>query len=427
MEGYAAENPLRRLLSNGPIEPIDGIDAVLKSVRTHLGMDVAFVAEFAELDRLFRHVDAAGRSPVKPGDRVSLEVGYCQRVVDGRLPELIVDANALPESAALPETQAIPIGSHLSVPIRLGDGSLYGTFCCFSFEADHSLTARDLQVMRAFADVLADQIDRQKLAEAERNKRIRTITAAIDSGQPVIVFQPIYNLQTGRVAAFETLSRFSTAPHRTPDVWFAEAASVGLGPSLEAAAVRAALDAFGRVTIESDITINVSPEFILSGMLHPLLQTTDLRRVILEITEHAAVSDYDRLLSLLAPLRALGLRIAVDDAGAGYASLRHILAIEPDILKLDISLTRGIDQDRKRRALASALIAFAGESGIETVAEGVETDAELQTLIALEVSKAQGYYLGRPMQLADVPNCPQLTPMALPRDRGSSAERKARI
>jgi EAL domain-containing protein (putative c-di-GMP-specific phosphodiesterase class I) len=107
------------------------------------------------------------------------------------------------------------------------------------------------------------------------------------------------------------------------------------------------------------------------------------------------------LLAELAPLRALGLRVAIDDAGAGYSGLRHILAVEPDTVKLDISLTRGIDQDRKRRALASALIAFAREINVGMIAEGVETAAELKTLTELGVGHAQGFFLGRPMPLED--------------------------
>jgi len=323
-------------------------------------------------------------------------------VVDGRLPQLIVDAQALPEAAALPETQAVPIGSHLSVPIRLPDGHVYGTFCCFSYLADLSLTNRDLQMMKAFADVLADQIERdrrQARKEAEQTKRI---VEAMDQGQPAIVYQPIYDLNTRRLVAVESLSRFQGVPQRTPDVWFTEAAAVGLGPTLEACAARSALEALRQLPEDVYVAVNGSPEFILSGALAPLLQGVDPRRVVLEITEHASVSDYTRLLEVLAPLRAFGLRIAVDDTGAGYASMRHILSIEPDLLKLDISLTRGIDHDLKRRALASALIAFALETKSAVIAEGVETAAELRALQALGVTKVQGYFLGRPMPLLEV-------------------------
>src|ERR1700761_1441163 len=104
---------LERLLNDSQLVRPDGVEAILKSVRKHMGMDVAFVAEFGEQDRLIRHMDAGPKSPIAQGDRISLEVGYCQRVVDGRLPELIVDAGSLPAAAALPETHAIPIGSHL--------------------------------------------------------------------------------------------------------------------------------------------------------------------------------------------------------------------------------------------------------------------------------------------------------------------------
>ena len=397
-------NSLQGLLAKSDVKlaSYGGIETILQAVRTHLGMDVAFVAEFRARDRVFRHVDAQGATPVKSGDVAPLEQGYCQRVVDGRLPQLIVDAQNLPEAAALPETQAIPIGSHLSVPIQLRDGHVYGTFCCFSYLADLSLTNRDLQMMKAFADVLADQIERDRRQAQEEAEQRKRIVEAMDQGQPAIVYQPIYDLNTRRLVAVESLSRFQSVPQRTPDVWFAEAALVGLGPTLEACAARAALEALRQLPTDVYVAVNGSPEVILSGALVSVLQGVDLRRVVLEITEHASVPDYARLLEALAPLRALGLRIAVDDTGAGYASMRHILSIEPDLLKLDISLTRGIDHDLKRRALASALIAFARETRIGVIAEGVETAAELQALRALGVTKVQGYYLGRPMPLAEV-------------------------
>jgi EAL domain-containing protein (putative c-di-GMP-specific phosphodiesterase class I) len=412
MESQQNSNPLIGLVakSKASKSSSEGIDTILQAVRTHLGMDVAFVAEFRTNDRVFRHVNAPGRTPIRRGDAVALEQGYCRRVVDGRLPQLIIDAQTLPASSVLPETHAIPIGSHLSVPILLRNGQVYGTFCCFSFVADLSLTMRDLQMMKAFADVLADQIERDRHDAHEEAAKVERIVEAMEQGQPTIIYQPIYDLQAQRMIAVESLSRFGTLPHRTPDLWFAEAAAIGLGPTLEACAARSALAALRQLPNDIYVAVNGSPEFICSGMFTPLLQNVDLSRVLLEITEHASVSDYDRLMGILAPLRALGLRIGVDDAGAGYASMRHILSIEPDLLKLDISLTRGIDRDLKRRALASALIAFARETRISIIAEGVETPSELQTLRALGVTKAQGYHLARPMPLTDISKAILLRP-----------------
>ena len=117
---------------------------------------------------------------------------------------------------------------------------------------------------------------------------------------------------------------------------------------------------------------------------------------MLELTEHAGIADYNELAEALAPLRESGVRLSVDDAGAGFASLRHILNLRPDIIKLDIGLIRGIDADPARRALASALVGFAAEIGAVIVAEGIETPDELATLCALRVTYGQGYHLARP-------------------------------
>jgi EAL domain-containing protein (putative c-di-GMP-specific phosphodiesterase class I) len=119
-------------------------------------------------------------------------------------------------------------------------------------------------------------------------------------------------------------------------------------------------------------------------------------RMVLEITEHEAIEDYAALATALEELRTLGVRIAIDDAGAGFASLRHTLLLRPDMLKVDISLTRDIDEDRAKRALTSALISFADEMGMAIVAEGIETEAELETLVSLGVPFGQGYYLAKP-------------------------------
>jgi EAL domain-containing protein (putative c-di-GMP-specific phosphodiesterase class I) len=395
-------NPLRDLVTP-PLAINAGIDRMLQAVREHLGMDVAFLAEFRARDRIFRHVDAKTTAPIKAGDTLSLDIGYCQRVVDGRLPQLIKDAAAHPASAALPETNAIPIGSHLSVPIRLSDGRIYGTLCCFSFIPDISLTERDLQIMRVLAELLADQINQEMREARVQSQRIDELQAMMSRGEPSIVYQPIYDLETGRVAGVEALARFSSHPHVTPDVWFNEAAALGIGPKLEACAIRSALSALEGLPKDVYVAVNGSPGLVMSGVLPELLQSIDISRVVLELTEHDSVTDYRQLTDALVPLRALGLRLAIDDAGAGYASLRHILNLEPDQVKLDISLTRGIDRDRKRRALASALIAFARETDLEIIAEGVETAAELTTLRALGVCEAQGYHLARPKPLAELP------------------------
>lgn len=403
MSGNLATNSITELLTT-PSEPSlgsDAVDKVLHSIRDHLGMDVAFVSEFRRNDRIFRHVDARGETPVNVGDVVPLEIGYCQRVVDGRLPQLMADTGQFPAAMELPETAAIPIGAHLSVPIRLADGRVFGTFCCFSYKADHTLGERDLKMMEVLAALIADQIDRDMAGQRNTEERQANVKRAIASGQPAMVYQPIFDLMANRLAGLECLARFRMDPEIPPDQWFAEAAKAGLAVDLELVAICAALRALPAIPKHAYLAVNCSPQTILCPELPKLLQTVSLNQVVLEVTEHDYIEDYPPLLEALAPLRAMGLRVASDDAGAGYATLRHVLHIQPELIKLDISLTRNIDSDPKRRALASALIAFARETNARIVAEGVETAAELRMLQKLGAGCAQGYFLSKPLALGD--------------------------
>jgi EAL domain-containing protein (putative c-di-GMP-specific phosphodiesterase class I) len=378
------------------------VGRALQAIRAHLGMEVAYVSEFVGDRTVFREVDAPGlENIVKVGDSYSLDDVYCRHILEGRLPQLIADTADEPVAMAMPITTATPIGKHMSVPIRLPDGSVYGMFCCVGFKADRSLHERDLQMMKVFADLAAFEISRDLEAVKvvkEKQERIKTV---IEKRQISTVYQPIWRLENVRPIGFECLSRFSAAPPRSPDKWFAEAAEAGLGTSLELAAIRLGLSALESLSADIYVAVNVSPQTILSGDLPDALEGLPLEQIVLEITEHAHIDDYDRLLRVLYPLRSLGMRLAVDDAGAGYSSLQHILQIRPDLIKLDITLTRNINLDPARKALASALVVFARETGSRIIAEGVETASELSALRGIGIEMAQRYFLGRPMPFHD--------------------------
>lgn len=372
-------------------EPMRG---VLSAIRTHLGMDVAFISEFVDDKRVFSHVDSASAgSPVRKGEWGPLQDSYCVRVVDGRLPELIHDASQLPEAAALPVTAELPVGAHLSVPIRLSDGSIYGTFCCFSSVPDHSLTERDLATMRVFADLAAQRIDSTLASQRARTGAVDRIKRVIAGIGLRTALQPIFARGVDPPVGYEALSRF---PDRTPDVWFNEAAQVGLEVELDLASMRSACAAMGSLPADTFLALNVTPATVTSGRLLAVLAAVPRHRIVLEITEHTAIDDYDRLALGLRRLRAAGVRVAVDDAGAGYASFRHILRLKPDFIKLDISITRGIDTDPAKQALADAVTRFGLSTDATVIAEGVETPEELDTLRSLRIPLAQGYLLGRP-------------------------------
>lgn len=381
-------------------EAPDVLQRCLRAMRSHLGMEVAFISEFTQGQRVFRHVDALPDAPqLEVGAGDPLEDSYCQRVVDGRLPELITDACQLPQALSLPVTQALPVGAHLSVPLRLSNGEVYGTLCCFSRQPDASLSARDLALLRVCADMAAEHIEQQQRGQQRRQALLTRLALAMQPGHMQPVFQPIYHLREQRVVGFEALTRFCDPPLRSPDQWFGEAAQVSRGCELELHAIELALQALADLPRPLYLALNASPNTVLDGRLSQLLAEFPLDRLVLELTEHEEVEQYSEIARLVTPLRLAGLRVAVDDAGAGYASFKHILNLAPDIIKLDISITRNIDADFSRQALAAALQRFAQATGGQLVAEGVERLEELESLTQVGVALAQGYALGRPDSL----------------------------
>lgn len=226
------------------------------------------------------------------------------------------------------------------------------------------------------------------------------VQAILDNpGQLSVVFQPIVDLVSDRVVAVEALSRFHTEPLRGPHAWFADAQHCGLAAELESLAVTKAL-AY-RTELPSDIalSVNVGPGPLSQPELLDVLASVCGGNIVLELTEHTRCEDYDGLLRELGTLRQAGARLSVDDAGAGFSGLSHILKLAPDFIKLDRELVRGVDVDPVRRALTASLVSFAADTGAEIIAEGVETSDELEAVRSLGVRFAQGFCLGRPGQL----------------------------
>ncbi|MBI4259855.1 MAG: EAL domain-containing protein, partial [Actinobacteria bacterium] len=252
------------------------------------------------------------------------------------------------------------------------------------------------QVTADVIDELAGQLERQEVETDRHRQRVMAVRRALAPDALRIVLQPVFELETGEVRGVEALSRFRVEPDWPPDVWFREAAEVGMGVELEIAAIRAAMAHLDRLPPDTYLSVNLSPDTMQSHRYLEVLDATDASRIVVEVTEHAAVEDYDALSPALQALRIRGGRLAIDDAGSGYASLRHILQLAPDLIKLDITLTRGIDTDRPRRALASALVSFSSEIDATIVAEGIETRSELDALRELGVHFGQGYFLARP-------------------------------
>jgi len=222
-------------------------------------------------------------------------------------------------------------------------------------------------------------------------RRVERMIAARDFR---IAYQPILNLHESTIVGYEALARFSDGT--APDRWFQDAHTIGLGCELELAAAERAVDIFARRQSHAYLAINLSPTTLLRADVENVCAALDPKKIVVEMTEHANVEDYEVLNERVNNLRQLGIRIAIDDAGAGFASLRHVLRISPDFIKLDRSITHQVDSLAGHQSLTAALLTFAQGTSSTLVAEGIETEQEAAALRRLGVAFGQGYFLGVP-------------------------------
>ena len=216
-----------------------------------------------------------------------------------------------------------------------------------------------------------------------------------DPDDLTLVFQPIVDLAGATIAGYEALSRFPGTA--SPDIWFAAAEEAGMGAELEALAIGKALDTVPHLPANTFLTVNVSPHLLgAEPVQDALARRPDLRRVVVELTEHTPVADLSALYGQTQELRARGALIALDDAGSGYSGLQQMAALRPQIVKLDRALVSDADADPVRIALAEMVGEFAGKIDAWLLAEGLETTAELAAFARLGVPLGQGWLLGRP-------------------------------
>ena len=225
----------------------------------------------------------------------------------------------------------------------------------------------------------------------------REIREAIESRAFRSVFQPIVSLSTSEVVGYEALTRFDSG--RSPELVFAEARAVGLGATLEVAVARAALESARALPTGCWISLNFSPSSRIDGFVAEGVEGSE-RQVVLEITEQLPIESYPAVRSTMDGLESV--QLAVDDVGAGYAGFGHLLELSPDIVKLDLTLIRNIDQDPARQALTAGLRYFTNQTGTRILAEGVETEAEASVLRELGFDYGQGFLFGRPAPASDL-------------------------
>jgi EAL domain-containing protein (putative c-di-GMP-specific phosphodiesterase class I) len=251
-------------------------------------------------------------------------------------------------------------------------------------------TARFPQPVRAMPPQLAESLDSLR--------SLSRISALLEQQMLMTAFQPIYGLETKSVLGVEALSRFVSDDGASAELWFAEAAAVGLGANLEFSALGSAAAAAANLPDHVYVAMNISSSSCLDPRLPELFDHIDLPidRIVLELTDGISDDEYSPFINAITPLRKRGLRIAIDDSHSSAGTLSRMLHLRPDIIKLGRSVISGVDTDPTQHAVAQSMVEFGTRIGSVLVAEGVESAEELQALTELGFNAGQGYLLGRP-------------------------------
>jgi PAS domain S-box-containing protein len=294
--------------------------------------------------------------------------------------------------------ESLGVHSVACAPVRHGQ-VLIGLLSAYTAGSVQEVAVTEvLPALAEFADLAGAVIGRDVAERTELGRGRDHIAGIIERRDFRPVFQPIVELASNEIVGYEALTRFGEGTN--PEVLFAEAAAVGLGAELETVTLQAALAAAGALPQSVWLNLNASAELILAGEPLGTLLGASPRRIVVEVTEHSPITDYQAFraaMGLLGPK----VELAVDDAGTGFASLRHIVELRPAFVKLDRSLIAGLEFDEARQAMIVGLCHFANVTGCRLIVEGIETGRELAVLRALAIELGQGYLLGRPVPIEE--------------------------
>lgn len=396
---------------------------LLRTAKDGLNLSVAFLSRLDGTTQHLEVVDSSVPFLFREGATQPQDTTFCQAILDGRLPAVIPDVRKHPEAMQLPVARVPRIRSYVSVPVVLSNGELYGTFCAAGLTTDKALSKRDKALMEVLARAASVIIEPDVRETARRDEVEGRLVPLMAAGGPVVVLQPIVELATSDRVGAEALSRFPQDWGKAPDVVFHEAHTVGRGHRLELLALERAAEHLD--VVDGYVSMNVSPATLLTPECGQLLGLLPLDRVLLELSEHDQVLDYDAMLAVLRPLREGGMRLAIDDVGAGFSSLRHIVLTTPDVIKLDRTIVDGVAHDPVLRSLVSSMVDFAHGCDASVVAEGVETAQDAEALLACGVDHGQGWYFGRPGPASDLSPVPLRERLPSQRDDEVTSRRAA--
>ncbi|HLF43172.1 MAG TPA: EAL domain-containing protein [Acidimicrobiia bacterium] len=326
------------------------------------------------------------------GNRLYIEVIDDGPGIDPAVAEQVFSNHTSSVDSA-PETLAIGVGLSLCRRLAAAMGA------ALTYERIDGRTVLSLNLPVAVRTVGSDEVDADQITTLD-------VVRAIEEEPPRIALQPIFDLATfyteePRLVGVEALSRFHKG---NPTEWFDAAGEAGLRIDLELAAIKVAVQQTMNLGgADFFLALNVSTETLLSKSLLDAVAGLPPERVVFELSEDAAVSNYEITRGIVGGLQALGYRLALDDVGSGEMDLWHVVRLQPSIIKLDLSLTKNLTPGSDAFALVLGLTVFAAGINAEVIAEGIETNQELDEIRGIGITWGQGYLLGRP----HVPDSPE--------------------
>jgi len=366
----------------GAVAAMDGIHGVMLLVR--------------QGDGSLRWAGGGGACAAVDGEAGFLPVDVARRFLDagGEGPWNVDMAPSTSSDFALELSQCLRVEGLSAAgvtPVRWGGNSIGALVLATGEAGGRDRMASRLEVIEQLGSFAGSLMGRQAIEHVHQDDIRREVLDVMHNNRFHPVFQPVIETTSGRIAGYEALTRFDDGCR--PDVRVAQAHAVGLGPAFEAHLAATAVQIARGLPPDVWLGLNFSAEAILEGFATPVVTKAN-RAIVIEITEHAPIDSYPDVRHAIT--QGGDVLLSVDDAGAGFASLLHVLELDPDIVKLDIGLIRGIDADPARQALAAGMCHFAHNTGTTLIAEGVETEGEADTVRELGVELAQGYLFGRP-------------------------------
>ncbi len=394
------------------VNGVHGDSAMLQDILVGYRMSIGFpLSCLVRFDGAKVHIvgvsDARGDAGLTPGPCPKDAEVYFQMLRDQEVPEVVRNTFMDPLCRFLRWIKNGQIGAIASISLTDADGRIIGAMCAFS-PIPTVIAPKDIKLAGVLARIASNMLPAPGTDVAHTTPLRQRVRNVMGDERVDIHLQPIMNLSSTKVRGYEALTRFlDDANSITPRTWFEEARRVGMQPLIECAAIAEAVDMLRFLPRDTYLSVNASPEVVRIGAVAEILRDAQPERIVIDLTEHEDADDLEGLELGLAELRTLGVQIALDNFGAGDLQMPTVVRLQPDILKLDMSLVKSINRRQNSQDLTRAIVAFAEDIGATLIAVGIEHESERATLAELGVPFGQGFLLAKP----DAPDSFGLVPL----------------